>query len=477
MSLRYIAKVGQVGTNAAALQYLQVEQVLADYKALAAFIRGYLAGESKIRVPVIAVGGGYSGMLATWLRAKYPDVIDGAWVSSAPIRAFHGYAIDVGAFDKSVSEIYTGAKYVPSNYNCTIDDFHDAFAAIDTTGKTPAGLAKLSRVFSLKPALSSQSEVLSLKELIRVALIEMASANLPYDSNVKEPLSQYPVGNVCFFMSYVKDQGKVDENKALLGLARVMHSYNNSTGQASSYCVTPSACPPSHEEVAKRWQACTQLPLWECSQGPPNDFFWPACTKDTFVSTRKAQCSAQFGGAFGWNDAMFELDYVSSTADAALKAGKGIADSGNFIFTVPGVAPLWRSMIDGGIQNASKGIYYYSLDRVSANEDLYQPMDCDPPNLVATRNQIANILKCWSGQTGDYECKPDYLKKSLPAYKKPVNVGVLCNKAKEPYTWELQANPTAIPNQTTSPNPKSQSSSRAFSNALTFLLLALGAFQ
>ena len=40
--------------------------------------------------PVIVFGSSYSGMIAVWLRIKFPNVFAGSVASSAPIRLFKG---------------------------------------------------------------------------------------------------------------------------------------------------------------------------------------------------------------------------------------------------------------------------------------------------------------------------------------------------------------------------------------------------
>eukprot|EP00438_Fugacium_kawagutii_P019575 Skav228159 [mRNA] locus=scaffold439:49962:53257:+ [translate_table: standard] len=62
--------------------YCTTAQALADYAAIIADLRGTFAAQ---RVPVIAFGGSYGGMLAGWMRMKMPSVVDGAIAASAPI--------------------------------------------------------------------------------------------------------------------------------------------------------------------------------------------------------------------------------------------------------------------------------------------------------------------------------------------------------------------------------------------------------
>jgi lysosomal Pro-X carboxypeptidase len=38
--------------------------------------------------PIVAFGGSYAGMLASWMRIKYPNIIDMAHAASAPIYYF-----------------------------------------------------------------------------------------------------------------------------------------------------------------------------------------------------------------------------------------------------------------------------------------------------------------------------------------------------------------------------------------------------
>ena len=65
------------------VQYLSVEQALADYAQLIPALRAsYNFGK------VLALGGSYGGMLAAWFRMSYPDVVDASLAGSGPIVDF-----------------------------------------------------------------------------------------------------------------------------------------------------------------------------------------------------------------------------------------------------------------------------------------------------------------------------------------------------------------------------------------------------
>lgn len=85
--------------NSTNIKYLTIENVLGDYIDLINYIKIKYNAHEK---PVIAFGGGYGGNLAAWMRMKYPQTIQGALASSAPILSFDGLGYDLSGFGNQV---------------------------------------------------------------------------------------------------------------------------------------------------------------------------------------------------------------------------------------------------------------------------------------------------------------------------------------------------------------------------------------
>lgn len=97
-----------IAYNATYLKYLNVEQVFQDYIDLIKSVKTNGSYDNfngtSLTTPVYSFGGSYGGMLAAWLRMKFPTHFQGAIASSAPILWFKG-KVDPSVFTKIASDV------------------------------------------------------------------------------------------------------------------------------------------------------------------------------------------------------------------------------------------------------------------------------------------------------------------------------------------------------------------------------------
>lgn len=96
--------VGDKSFDKENLKLLSVQQVLWDYVDLIADLKTSGAYKGLENSATIAFGGSYGGMLAAYLRMKYPQWVQGAIASSAPVRWFKG-ATNPNAFTETASAV------------------------------------------------------------------------------------------------------------------------------------------------------------------------------------------------------------------------------------------------------------------------------------------------------------------------------------------------------------------------------------
>eukprot|EP00854_Cymbomonas_tetramitiformis_P025687 gene25687-31413_t len=155
------------------LQYLTHDQALADYAALLYRLRAERVLPTT--TATIAFGGSYGGMLAAWLRIKYPGSIDGAIAASAPILAFAGEspAFDTNTYWQVVTADASPAKGAAAE---CIPNIRAAWQVLFAMGATQASLGICEPIMSRE-----QVEAVAMLELN--VLDTLAMGNFPYPSN------------------------------------------------------------------------------------------------------------------------------------------------------------------------------------------------------------------------------------------------------------------------------------------------------
>ncbi|XP_058824144.1 putative serine protease K12H4.7 [Topomyia yanbarensis] len=125
------------------LRFLKVEQALVDVAEWIYHLRHNVVRDDQARV--ILAGTGYAGALATWMRQRYPHLVDGVWVSSGQVDArfnFKEYAFEIGEVirthgsDDCFSTIWrgfrTGENLFDSGLSTTVTELFNTCAPVNT---------------------------------------------------------------------------------------------------------------------------------------------------------------------------------------------------------------------------------------------------------------------------------------------------------------------------------------------------------
>lgn len=143
--------------------------------------------------PVIAFGGSYGGMLACWLRMKYPHLVDMAHCASAPIYYFKGRkTLDYEQFNKIVTNNFAlgGEKCVnvPREAFFRLEEFR-------RRGTVP--YATLNSAFRLCTPLTQPQHLSSLEDFMYNGYSYMAMLNYPYPTDFLLKLPGWPANSSC----------------------------------------------------------------------------------------------------------------------------------------------------------------------------------------------------------------------------------------------------------------------------------------
>ncbi|XP_027921071.1 lysosomal Pro-X carboxypeptidase isoform X2 [Vigna unguiculata] len=170
--------------DATTLSYLTAEQALADFSVLITDLKQNFSAKD---CPVVLFGGSYGGMLAAWMRLKYPHIAVGALASSAPILQFEDI-VAPETFYNIVSNNFKRESFTCFNY------IKQSWNEITSTGQTYNGLERLTKTFNLCQKLKSTGD---LYDWLESAYSYLAMVNYPYPSDFLMTLPGHPIREAC----------------------------------------------------------------------------------------------------------------------------------------------------------------------------------------------------------------------------------------------------------------------------------------
>ncbi|OMO90293.1 Peptidase S28 [Corchorus olitorius] len=222
--------------NASTLGYFNSAQAIADYAEIIMHIKKELMATYS---PVIVIGGSYGGMLASWLRLKYPHVALGALASSAPILYFDGITLNPeGGYYSVVSK-----DFRDTSETC-YQTIQKSWAEIDKVASQPNGLSILGNKFKTCNPLSSSSE---LRSALRLMYAYAAQYN-------RAP--RYQVSAICKGIDGLNSSlGSQDKDVLSKVFAGVVAFYQNSS------CYINQITNASETAIGWSWQRCSEMAM------------------------------------------------------------------------------------------------------------------------------------------------------------------------------------------------------------------------
>lgn len=344
------------------LGYLSSEQALADFATLIAHIRKTIPSVSES--PFIAFGGSYGGMLAAWIRMKYPASIAGAISASAPIFAFP---------DMNDCELF---------YKITTDDFklaggdicafqiRKSWETILNIGQTSAGRSQLQSMFKLCKPLKDFNDVYNINFWLSEVWVNLAMVDYPYPASFLEPLPAWPIKQVCQYLQ--QDATGVD---LVANIVAAVSVYANYSGQSKCIDITQQATGNLGDQ-GWDFQACTEMTMPLCQDGVRDmwlpyewdfDAFAKGCQQQWGVTTRKHWAISQFGG--------FNISAAS-----------------NIVFSNGGLDP-WSGY--GVLKSPSPSIKTVFIDEGAHHLDLRWANPLDPQSVIDARNVHKKEIQKW----------------------------------------------------------------------------------
>lgn len=346
------------------LGYLSSEQALEDFVYVINYFQHSTYAESG-KLPVVAFGGSYGGMLAAWLRMKYPHAVAGAIAASAPVWQFPGLT-SCGIFNRILTRVF---KLSNKTFDCSLP-IRKMWTAIRNITKTSDGKQWFSANWKLCNKINDDNDVNGLIEQLVDILGNLAMVNYPYPSNFLAPLPGNPVKAFCEQLA----GKKFGNDKMLLNaMSKAFNVYMNYTG--TSTC-NNFKNPDPMGDIGWDFQTCTEMVM-------------PMCSTDDDMFENSAWDFNKFS-----NDCIKKFGVKPLRSDVAILkyGGKQIQSYSNIVFS-NGLLDPWSG--GGVLSNVSNEILAIVIPEGAHHLDLRSADPNDPASVKYARQFHIKSIKKW----------------------------------------------------------------------------------
>ncbi|XP_055926589.1 lysosomal Pro-X carboxypeptidase-like isoform X2 [Argiope bruennichi] len=344
--------------------YLSSQQALADFANLIYYLKNKLPGGNK--APVVAFGGSYGGMLAAWIRIKYPHLVNGALASSAPILLFTNEASCY-----NYPAIIT-KDFMKSGISCA-KNIRRSWEVIRKIGKSDSGAKFLSETFKTCQ-LIRPSNISLFVDWVSSTWESLAMTDYPYPTNFLNPLPGNPINVSCQFLL----DESVDDETLVINIYKAASVFLNYTGNTKCNDVFQTTG-PSIDSGLWDYQTCTELVEPVCSSGT-TDMFEPRPWNFTEFSEN---CWKQF-----------QVRPIPNVA-SVMYGGTNIISSSNIIFTNGKLDP-WSG--SGILQSLSDTLIAIVMDGAAHHLELRSSNPADPESVKNARIVIRRWIHKWTSK-------------------------------------------------------------------------------
>eukprot|EP00039_Didymoeca_costata_P021688 m.345189 g.345189 ORF g.345189 m.345189 type:complete len:486 (+) comp25874_c0_seq1:147-1604(+) len=345
-------------------EYLSSEQAMADYVRLIQQLKmSYFNGNHT--TPVVSIGGSYGGMLAAYMRFKFPHIVTGAIAASAPVvqdtSTYKFYDIVARDFASCAGVLQEGYRQLWSTLQSSMGNATklDHIKQTFHTCTTPTG--------------TNDSNVAVLA-VLQNALVSLAQLDYPYSI---PPLPASPVSQAC--------ENAQNKHDALQALA-----------EATSISLQPGGC----------WNISN--PYYQYYPGLfPGPWSYQRCG-DVYIATAISNnntlflpCSEASCNCFNENDfALFCNKAYNSQARPnfnSLYFGATEGDilhlASNIVFTNGELDPWGQGGIN--VNNSDRDVTSFWIEGAAHHLDLRAPNEHDPPSIHLVRAWQLDRINSW----------------------------------------------------------------------------------